>query len=372
VGGGTPGTKNLTVVIEGFGRGGTQRVVRDLMLWWLAAGRSVHLITLQGSEHDRFVVPAGITRDVIGGVGDSANVFVGLLANVKRVLTLRRMLRRASARTIISFITVTNILTIFASLGLEVRVIVCERGDPRRQSLGFIWRCLRRLAYPRAHLVTANSCGALLALAQFVPGDRLVYVPNPLRGPQSNAVADAVRPSVIAIGRLQPVKAPDVLLRAFSVFHREHPDWRLMFVGSGPMQPQLLALAAKLEIGDAVDWIGDVDDPYPWLRAARIFALASRHEGMPNALLEAMSCGLPCIVTDASPGPLELVTDGKTGLVVPVDDPEALARALDRIAVDRDLGARLGAEARVQVHEFSPSEALLVWDQVLSRASAPS
>ena len=99
--------------------------------------------------------------------------------------------------------------------------------------------------------------------------------------------------------------------------------------------------------------------------------LPSRVEGTPNALLEAMSCGLPVVVSDGAPGPLELVEDGVTGLVVPVNDAAALAAAMRRLASDGELCCRLGAAARARVSEYDLPRALVAWESVLGlRADA--
>ena len=87
----------------------------------------------------------------------------------------------------------------------------------------------------------------------------------------------------------------------------------------------MMAAADELEIASRVDWHGRQPDPFFYYRSSDIFLMPSRHEGSPNALLEAMSQGLPPIVTDCLPGALEVVEHDVTGLVVPVDDPEALA-----------------------------------------------
>ena len=128
---------------------------------------------------------------------------------------------------------------------------------------------------------------------------------------------------------------------------RSLPDWRLAIVGGGPLEAELQALAAKLNIESSVDWIGQVSDPFPLLRGAEFFVLTSRFEGTPNALLEAMACGLPAVVSDASPGPCELIgpEDG-AGLIVPVEDAAATAEAIIRLASDEALRLRLGLAAR--------------------------
>jgi glycosyltransferase involved in cell wall biosynthesis len=160
-------------------------------------------------------------------------------------------------------------------------------------------------------------------------------------------------------------KAQEILLEAFALLGDDLQDWRLAVLGDGRLENELRAMATGLGIHHRVDWHGVVADPYVFYRSACIFALPSRVEGTPNALLEAMSCGLPVIVSDGAPGPLELVQDGVTGLVVPVNDARALAAALHRLASDEALRRRLGAAARERVMEYSLPLALATWESVI-------
>ena len=355
----------LAVVISDLGSGGAQRVLLHLVEAWHKEGHRITVITLASPEQDFFRLPKGVHRIAIGGVANSRGLLAGLLANCGRVWRLRRALREAGAPIAIAFVAQSAVLTVLASIGLPLRVVASERNDPGHQTLGPIWNWLRRFAYRRADLVTANSRGVVEVLADFVPRGRLAFLPNPLPEPPACEPAQMAAPTILSVGRLTHQKAHDVLLRAFARFAAGRPDWRLAIMGEGLEEIRLRELASRLEVSGKVDWLGRRDDPYPFLRACRIFVLASRHEGMPNALLEAMSCALPCIVSDSSPGPLELVQDEFNGLVVPVDDAEALACAIERLAANQSFAEALGKQAKDTIKIHAPEAALRAWDEAL-------
>jgi len=166
---------------------------------------------------------------------------------------------------------------------------------------------------------------------------------------------------VICIARLVPKKGIDVLLRALAEARQQGLVWRLCVVGTGPEEQALTALTAELGIQQQVDWQGAVANPQvlELLRQADVFALPCRvdargdRDGIPVALMEAMAAGLP-VVAGELPALRELIRHEQTGLLVPPDDPTALAQALARLATDRTLCARLvAAGQRRLAEEFS-------------------
>jgi GalNAc-alpha-(1->4)-GalNAc-alpha-(1->3)-diNAcBac-PP-undecaprenol alpha-1,4-N-acetyl-D-galactosaminyltransferase len=317
---------------------------------------------------------------------------------------LRRALRRVKSPVVVSLGTSVNIVTLKACRGLGRRVIISERNDPRRLPMQHTWNWIARKLYRRADVVTANTRTALQDLREYVEPGKLAFVPNPLvirngngrvesnghaagnghtpgsdnghaisgdddrAGRNGEARASVPAPFILIVGRLVWDKSHDVLLEAFALLGEEFREWRLAVVGDGRLAAALRAQAAALGITGRVDWHGVVKDPHVFYRAASIFALPSRVEGTPNALLEAMSCGLPVVISDGPPGPRELVADGETGLVVPVNDAHALAGALRRLAHDDELRRRMGEAGRERVREYELPRALAAWEAVVGLA----
>lgn len=176
------------------------------------------------------------------------------------------------------------------------------------------------------------------------------FHPAPERRP------DPLKPErdIICVARLDYSKGVDVLLHAWGRMIREAAEWhvhlksRLLLVGVGAVRPQMERIVKELGIQDSVEFLGLRTDIVDLLQQSWGFVMPSRWEGMPNALLEAMACGLPCVATRVS-GSEDIITDGVNGLLVEPEQPAELAQALYRIIEDTDLAQRLGQEARTTV-----------------------
>ena len=287
-----------------------------------------------------------------------------------RVKALRRALHHLGAYNVISFCGSANIASVIACQKLPSHLVISERNDPARQKLSFPWNALRPHFYGQADVVTANTREALDVMGSYVDPHRLTFVPNPLTM-VGEAAQDGTTtlqgPRVLIVGRLHLQKAHEVLFRAFARLPTDLDPWRLSIVGMGGEEAPLRSLAENLGIQDRLDWHGQVDDPRPYYRAASFLALPSRHEGSPNVLLEAMGFGLATIVTDASPGPLELIEHDRNGLIVPVDNPTALAKAIEHLARAPEECNRLGAAAKDTIHGLGRDVPSIVahWEALL-------
>ena len=135
----------LTLIIGDLGDGGAQRVVTTLANYWARNGRHIAVITLADPITDYFTLDPRVDRLTSGGIVASQSIFAALLASFARLGSLRTKLREARSPTAMAFVGATNVLTIFAAAGLGMRVVISERNDPARQSLGPIWNGLRPL-----------------------------------------------------------------------------------------------------------------------------------------------------------------------------------------------------------------------------------
>jgi len=157
-------------------------------------------------------------------------------------------------------------------------------------------------------------------------------------------------PTVVAAGRLCRQKGFDLLFEAFGRIAREFPAVRLIILGKGEERDVLRALADSLGISARVDFPGWLSNPHAVISRASVFVLSSRYEGFPNALLEAMACGTPVVSTDCPSGPREIL-EGGAGLLVPNENPAAMAKALQALLSDPLLRERVGRRGKARVEE---------------------
>lgn len=361
--------KNLTLVIANLGWGGAQKVIAQIANDFARRGWKVSIISIDEAPSDVYFRTDPAVRLVYLGIsGKSPTAFRALVKNMLRLWTIRTTIREAEPAVVISFLTGTNIRTLIATAGLRIPVIVSERGDPARPGQPRAWLLLRWLTYPMAFRLAAQTEAALAHFSSAVRR-RGIVVPNPIEIPPQ---LDAVRPqTVVAVGHLAPVKGFDLLLDAFAACIERHPEWSLVLWGEGPQRAELEAQCRRLGIADRVSLPGRTDQPGEWVRGTGIFVLASRHEGFPNALAEAMAAGLPVIASDCpSGGPRALISDQRNGRLVPKEDPEALASALHELLSDAELRERLGTAARASMQRYAAPDVLARWHEVVEEALA--
>lgn len=196
------------------------------------------------------------------------------------------------------------------------------------------------------------------------PAGQVRHIPNFAQAPVDTAPADraalstpADAPLLLAMGRLHEAKAHDVTLNALT----QLPETFLWIAGAGPEEAKLKALALALGVHERVRFLGWRNDPSALYRAADICVFPSRFEPLGNVVIQAWAHGLP-IAAAASQGPAALIRDGEDGLLVPVDDPAALAQAVGRLLDDPMLRIRLAQNGHARVEgEFSQAAVVAQW-----------
>jgi GalNAc-alpha-(1->4)-GalNAc-alpha-(1->3)-diNAcBac-PP-undecaprenol alpha-1,4-N-acetyl-D-galactosaminyltransferase len=363
----------LVLVIPALTAGGAERVMTIMANHWAGQGWDIRLLTLDdGSVPPFFPLHEKVRHRPLALLRDSPNALNALLANVGRLRRLRQAIRAEAPEAVISFLDTTNVLTLLATPGLKVPVIVSEHIDPAQYPLKPVWNALRRRVYPLADRVTVLTPGAI----GFFPASlrsKIRVIPNPVAAPVLQGEPDIPLPegrTIVAMGRLVEQKGFDILLEAFAGLRERHPGWHLVILGEGPLRGELEQLRDRLDLRDRVRLPGKVKRPEAVLARADLFVLSSRYEGFPMALCEAMAAGLPVVSADCPSGPREIITDGRDGILVPPESPAPLAEAMGRLMADEAERRRLGSAASAITRRFGVDQVMAIWEETLRDARA--
>ena len=328
-------------------RGGAQRVICCLANDFLRRGDQVSILTLNDGETEYELSPE-VKVTGLGVSGDSANKWESIRRFLNTERKLSRWLAEEKPDAVLAFSSKLTMQLLLARAHSGPVLICSERANPAFRAESAATRMERRLLKKADGFIFQTQRVSLL----FPPEmrERGTVIHNGLFSPdipeEPVPFARRRKKEICAVGRLEnEQKAYDVMLDAFALFREKHPEHVLHIYGSGGSEAAIRAQAAALGLTDSVVLHGNLPHVIHEIKDMGMFVMTSRFEGMPNALIEAMACGLPCVCTDCDFGPAELIRDGESGLVVPVDDVTAIAAAMERIADDPALAEKLSRGA---------------------------
>ena len=360
--------KKIVLLMTSLTGGGADRVTLNLAADWHQAGAEVVVATLAAGDGDAYRVPAGVRRVALGFSGRSYSLLSMLRNNIAPVLALRRMLQAERPDVAVGMATVSAVALALARPGGMVAV-GSERVYPGMEPVGRVWDVLQRYCYRRLDAIVAQASEGAALLRVRTNARRVVVIANAVAVPVAEgrprlAVRDVVAPErkfLLAAGRLTGQKGFDRLLDGFGQVAGRHKDWDLVILGKGALRGALEAQAGRLGLGARVFLPGHAGNMADWYGAADGFVLASRYEGFPNVLLEAMAYGCAVVSVDCNTGPRDIVRDGVDGLLVAQDDAAALAAGLERLMGDATLRWRLAARAGEVCERFAPERMRGMW-----------
>ena len=357
----------MVLVISSLSSGGAERVMSQMANYWVQKQWDVSIVTLSSTASDFYTLDLRVRRVGLDLLKPSANLTQSMLNIITRIYTLRKTLTTLSPQVVISFMDITNIVTLVAVLGKNIPVIVSERVDPANARLGFFRNYLRRKLYPHAAAVVLQTEQVAAWARKFVPNKKLKIIHNPMYQPDEvegiEDDPDLAGKYIIAIGRLNEQKGFDVLIKAFSSVCTD--NWSLVILGEGSERVKLETLIVALGMESKIVLMGRVNNVSQYLTKAELFVLSSRFEGFPNVLLEAMGAGLPVISFDCPSGPGVILHHGEDGLLVPPGDVAGLADAMSRLMANDQERRRLGKNALAARERFSKEKIMGEWEKLI-------
>lgn len=347
-------TNKILFVINSLKIGGAAKMIRFVANSMAPYFGDVHLISLYGEDN------TGLSNKVI-----CHNLEIDLTRNklVRRFVTvyeIRKCVKEIKPDIICAFVSDVAYFTRIATLGMDVIMTTAERGDPNSEP----WWAKPIIRWAYNH---SDYCFFQLEKARDYFGNRVVnkshIIPNPFVPDKSVVPFDGERnKTIVSAGRFTWQKGYDTLIKAFKKVHDKHTDYSLIIYGEGPLEQDYCKLAESLGVSTYVFFPGYTLSVAAQIRKDGIFVLSSRYEGIPNALIEAMSIGIPTVSTDCTPGGADFLTNhGERGLLVPIDDVDRLAEAINTLIENRELSKVLSKKGQEILYQLDENIIIKKW-----------
>lgn len=340
----------IAIIIPRLHAGGAERVVTGLANYCISKEIQVSIIRYD-KRKPFYDIDNNVNIISLDIYFATKNIFQKIYYNFKRIFLLRRVLKKIQPNIAISFLPSACCITLIALLGMNIPLVMTERNNPYLSPSNKIWRLLRsHYSYFADGYIFQTRRARDYFSKKVIQNSVVIF--NPIINPYLTTVTNGEKEKTItAMGRLVPQKGFVCLIKAFSRITNDFPDYSLHIYGEGVQREELQKIIDNMNLSDKIYLKGSNKKAIEPIIKSSVFVLSSRFEGMPNALIEAMAGGVPCISTDCPMGPSELIKNGENGILVPVDDDIMMAEAMKRILLDTNLAKRLSDNA-IKINEL--------------------
>lgn len=349
--------------------GGVERMAIAAMNELCLRGHEVSLLTWDGPEGEAFYKMDERIEWRRLGLGDPARR-AGVGLRLRRAIRVRRILGGLRPDVVIAFQEGTFRAVRVYGLGKRLPMIAAERNSPSR--FNFVTQGSRGQSFQWLRLADCITVQCQSYREMYPPflRPKIVAIPNPVfpaRGQAAPAGDEDAAQVLLSVGRLSFQKNQVALVQAFARLSTRFPRWRLDIAGEGEHRPEVEAEIARHGLEARVRLLGAVKDVGALYRGSHLFCLASRWEGFPNALAEAMVHGLPAVGYAGCCGINELIEPGRSGLLAAGNgDVETLAEALAELMADAAARQTMGVAAAESMRAYAPQAVFDRWESVLA------
>ena len=357
--------KKIAFVVGALTAGGAERVVSTLANA-MSTKNDVTIITFRKTKAFYRLNEKVSVVSCLEEIEPSKSILDSLKLNYKLYKRLCSLLQQNNIQIVIGFITMANIMTVLAAKRLSMPCIISERNNPETDSTPIFWRLLRRLTYPLANALIVQTEPIRDFYRNIVNPTKISIIVNPISPNLSKKRAENHNKKniVLNVGRLHKQKNQKMLIRAFAGLN--YPDWTLYIIGEGDERNRLENFISELGIQNNVMLLGKKENIHEFYNNAKIFAFSSDYEGFPNALIEAMHFGLPCVSTDCPTGPSKIIADGENGFLVPVNDQTKFQAQLQQLIQDSKLREKFSNKSIKVTEKFEVQRITAMWESVIN------
>ena len=354
----------ISILIGGLSGGGAERVVSNLSNF-LSGKHDVTILTMT-EDKPAYFIDEKVSLKYLIKKDENSNF---IKKNMLRYKNLREYVLTQQVDAFLVFLPVTTNLLLSLRRLIKVPVIVSERGDPiYRYNSSLIHKLCMRFLYIKADSFVFQTDDSKEFYAEKF-GISGTVIPNAINEEFiGRNKKDKFKKRIISVGRLNKQKNFELLIKAFARIQSKFPDFNLEILGEGPLRSDLTNLIKELNLEDRVNLPGYVDDVSERLGDSALFVLSSNYEGMPNALMEAMATGLPCISTDCPiGGPKYLIEDAYSGFLTPINDEQKLSYVMEKVLSDKELQEKLGSNSKKITDKLNPDYIYANWEKLINK-----
>lgn len=362
--------KRIAFYIGSLCKGGAERVICNLAEYFYSQDYEVYMVTKLKDDVE-YEISDGITRIIadITPKEETGSRIGNLRARINKLTNIWKDIK---PDIIVSFIKKNNLMALASAKRLHIPVVVSVRSAPARELSG-------RGIKPLSFLLFRSAAGIVLQTTEakeFFPKylqKKVTILPNSINPAFVKYVDNEVtsnyldrKKQIITVGRIDDNKNQRMLVDAFAQIAERYPDWSVHLYGDGEGRKALEEHVSDLRLDNQIIFHGVVADVPERMRESSIFVLPSKIEGMPNALIEAMAMGMACISTDCPcGGPRDLIEDGVNGVLIDVDDKDALAENISRLIMDDSYRLSISKEAVHIIDRLHPDAVNRMWNDYI-------
>lgn len=351
----------ITLFIGSLYGGGAERVTCNLASYLVRQGHDVEILTMSETEN-AYELDERVVVKTLLPLQERKNKAWNTIIRFPRFW---KYLRHKDRDVYVVMLPRTTIMFLMFRWMIKAKVIAAERNDPGAYSKK-IGNALKKYAQ-RADGWIFQTVDEKEWYGDSIQKCKATVIPNAINPAFIRpAYSGKKRKTIAGVGRLNSQKNFGLLIKAFAKVAPEFPDFKLTIYGKGEMETDLKNLASSLEIKDRVEFPGNVQNIADEMEKNTMFVLSSDFEGMPNALMEAMALGLPCVSTDCmGGGPRFLIENGVNGLLVPSNDVGEMAEAMKAILSDPKKADAIGREAAKIAERLEPNKIYGQWESFI-------
>ena len=358
--------KKIAFYCSSLTKGGAERVFANLAEYFNKKGYKVYMVTQYRLE-DEYVISEEITR-VISDL-TSEETGKGRIKNfIGRFSKLRRIFKEIRPDIVFACNGKNNLMAMATNTFLKNKVVISVVADPKMEYPTKLMRFLSKTYFACADGIVLQTNEAKAFFPKRIQ-KKSVILPNSLNPKFLKPRYEGERKKeIVAVGRLDDNKNHAMLIRAFAKIAGEFPEYTVTVYGEGESRPDLEKLIKQLGLENRIFLPGRADAIEDKIYQSSLFVMTSDTEGMPNALIEAMSLGLPVISTDCPcGGPAELIRHGENGYLIPVRDNKALEQQLRYCLTHMSEIEEVGKHAAEIQKTMNPDSVNEAWEQYFNK-----